>query len=220
VRRSLWSRVRRWHLFAILCIIATAVIAMALDGQTIRDALPAVGRAKPPVGAYSFKRSGDEADFNMETEVGRFGLKVGSRSFEDLPYGMPLYPGSRLVTSARMDSAMPGEEGRLARFLTNDPPAKVVDFYRRLAQASKFMIVTDSNLDGIHILTCKHPSRGDGGFQLMVTRDVRGSSEATMTTGFGMDVDNVAQPDPEALNALLTANIMQESAANGVVPPF
>jgi hypothetical protein len=211
---GLLARVRRWHLFAVLgVIVGGAVLYGRAPSHSDAGPPPRRDKTPPPVGAYSITNAAGETEFAMQTETGKFGLKVGSRAFEDMPYGFPFYPGAKLIDSANMQGGAWRENGRFVRFETIDSPEKVVDFYRRLAQASKLRIVTDERVDQLFVLAGAHPTRRDGGFQLTVSRDGKGKpTEGRLTAGFGQDVEQLPEPDPETANALMMANITAQSA--------
>jgi hypothetical protein len=168
-----------------------------------------VRRGPPPVGAYSYKDKGaGEREFAIQTEQGRFDLRVGSHDFRDMPYDFPFYPGARMTGSAVVDGQGAEARGRYVSFQTADSAAKVVDFYRRQALAAKLLIVTDQTIEGVAALTGMYPDGRDGGFQLTV-RPSGGRSDATLSSGFGLDVTVVPQPDPELANIMLPDNILE-----------
>lgn len=215
---GLLRRVRRWHLFVVLGTIIGCAFAYGSLPPRADAPRPAHDDKTLPVGAYSIKSAAGETDFAMQTEAGKFGLKVGSRDFADMPYGFPFYPGAKLLDSANMQGGAWQENGRFVRFETTDAPEKVVDFYRRMTIASKLRIVLDEHVDGMFLFTGTHPSRRDGGFQLIVTRMGKGPTEGRLTAGFGQDVEQVPDPDPELANALLMANLTEQAANATVVP--
>lgn len=212
-------RVRRWHLFVVLGVIIGG--AFAYGSLPPRVDVPRAAHAEktpPPVGSYSIKSAAGETDFAMQTEAGKFGLKVGSRDFADMPYGFPFYPGAKLLDGANMQGGAWQENGRFVRFETTDAPEKVVDFYRRMTLASKLRVVMDEHVDGMFLFTGTHPSRRDGGFQLIVSRMGKGATEGRLTAGFGQDVEQVPDPDPELANALLMANLTEQAANASATP--
>jgi hypothetical protein len=160
-------------------------------------------RPKPPVGAYAINTEKGRTDFRMETESGQFGLRTGSTALGDMPYGFPFYPGATLTDSIHIEGVSP-TKGAMVRFTTRDRPGAVNGFYRRQARDARLRIVTDRAIGLADILAGMYPDGRDGGFQLSVRRTAAGLTEATLTTGFGLDVATPLPtgPDLEALNIL------------------
>lgn len=216
MKRPWLARVRRWHLFVILALLVAGAVLHGFYGETLRQKYATHhARTKPAVGTYSISdRGAGETDFAIETDMGQFKLKVGSRSHEDLPYGMPLYPGAKLIDSARMDGALPQERGRMMRFESLDSLEQVVDFYRRLTRAYQFRIVMDERFDTMHVLAAVNPQKADGGFQLTVSRLPGQRTEGRMTAGFGQNVEQAPELDADAANALMMSNFIVPSLDN------
>lgn len=192
-------RLRRWQFLLLLALIAGAG---ALAFNTSRDAgtpLP-VARHKPapPVGSYTLKRyASGRTDFTMQTDAGRFGLRVGGTALADMPYDLPLYPGAHLLESTSMRGAGASESGSIVRFESADVPNRVITYYRRRSREALLHIVTDEAIGDAQLLAAIHPSRSDGGFQLVVRARSGGGSTASLTSGFGVDVSAEPAPNPE-----------------------
>lgn len=214
--RRWWRGLKRWQRAALVLSILGLGSAVWLYPwhQDERQAPPAPKRP-PPVGAYSLKNRGaGETEFAIQTEAGRFDLRVGSHDHRDMPYDFPFYPGARMIGGAVIDGAGAESRGRYVTFTTADPVAKVVGFYRRQALAARLRIVTDHTLDGVAALTGTYPDGRDGGFQLTVRRVGRWS-EGNLSAGFGMDVSALPEPDPALANIILPDDL----GAPGAMPP-
>ena len=189
-------RLRRWQvalLFLILVAGGAALFHVTRTGPPQRG----IVRQKPPVGAYSIQRDGEgRTDFAMQTERGRFGLRVGSDALADMPYGMPLYPRAQLRDSASITGDGADTTGRIVRFRTKDAPAKVVAFYREEARRALLQVATDERIGSSFVLAAAYPDGRDGGFQLTVTGAREGGSDAMLSSGFGQDVTRRPPPDP------------------------
>ncbi len=212
--RAWWGGLTRWRRFAVVLVaLGMAIGAWQLLGDGAKQLPAFVRRGPPPVGAYSLKDKGaGEKEFAIQTEAGRFDLRVGSHDFRDMPYDFPFYPGARMTGSAVVGGAGAESRGRYVAFATADSVAKVVDFYRRQAQAAKLRIVTDQTMDEVAALTGAYPDGRDGGFQLTVRR-VGALSEATLSSGFGIDVTALPEPDPELANIMLPDNVVDALAS-------
>lgn len=189
-------RLKRWQvalLFLMLLGGGAMLFHFARDTRPPKLSM----RQQPPVGAYAIAR--DEkgrTDFAMQTERGRFGLRVGSDALADMPYGLPLYPKAHLEDSASISGEGADATGRIIRFRSTDAPAKVIAFYRSQAKDALLDIVSDQRIGTTHVLAAAYPDRRDGGFQLTVTGGEAEGSDAMLSSGFGQDVTDKPPLDP------------------------
>jgi hypothetical protein len=132
----------------------------------------------------------------MQTEEGRFGLRTGSTSLADLPYGFLLYPGAQLIDSTAIRAKEQEDIGRSLRFRTRDSIAKVAAFYRDQAELARLVLSTDRQIGPFAVLAGAYPDGRDGGFQLTLRPAPGGGTEASLQSGFGLDVTGNAPVSP------------------------
>ena len=166
---------------------------------------PIYDRRKPPVGAMELhERKDGSVDFAAETQDGLMGLRAGSRSLSDLPYGIPVYPGAQVKQSNTLSgpAVMPG---KLLEYTSYDPRAKILAWYREQVRQALLKTVTDAEIGSQWVIEAGYPDGRDGGFHLSVTKGPKGGSRVLLTTGFGENY-MVEAPDAQAYIDGLLAN--------------
>ena len=103
---------------------------------------------------------GGQNEVSIKTPIGGIEVNKSAEATEGM-LGLPIYPGARRVKdsdSASINIGLPNDESVrivVAKFQTNDPIAKVKDFYsdRLSGQVTKF---TETDRDGKTVFEIKH----------------------------------------------------------------
>lgn len=99
----------------------------------------------------------------------------------DLPSYMPMYPGGRIEsTMGGVSSGATGsQKGGLVSFKTDDAPEKVAAFYRPKLDQSGLSERSETNLNGVLMLTAASADDSDRGVQVSIA-PVEGGSQVTL----------------------------------------
>ncbi len=104
-------------------------------------------------------------------------LNAAPGAIRTLPYA-PLYPGATVTKSAIGESGV-GSGGDVT-FVTSDPPAKVVGFYKEQAKAAGVAVTMDQDLGAALMMSAGDSGDGKGAFQVLASQQ-NGKTEGQLT---------------------------------------
>ena len=131
------------------------------------------GQPDRPAGSWETDPATGETRARINTEDGTTTLVAGSQVVAQLPRGFTLYPGARILNTINIGR----EEGRgvLLSMESDDPPASLVDYYRREAQAAGVEVDLDLTTGAMRMIGGQGGTIGNFAFQA--------SREGGRTTG-------------------------------------
>jgi hypothetical protein len=129
---------------------------------------------------YPVKSDRDDGTIDIRTDNGTMQIRSGADA--PMPAGFPAYPGATANGGSAIFNATGanGGSGGMTSFLTDDPPEKVIAFYRDAATRQGYAINAEANMGPMRMIGSEGKD-GKGGFQLMVQRDpASGKTSATL----------------------------------------
>ena len=130
-------------------------------------------RADRPAGSWETDPETGETRARINTEDGTTTLVAGSQVVARMPRGFTLYPGARILNTINIGR----DEGRgvLLSMESDDPPATLVDYYRREALAAGVEVDLDLTTGAMRMIGGQGGAIGNFAFQA--------SREGGRTTG-------------------------------------
>ncbi|MEE4154292.1 MAG: hypothetical protein V2I27_09045 [Erythrobacter sp.] len=106
-------------------------------------------------GEYTIDQSTGETKATIRTDEGTATLRSGADVEVDLPAGFTAYPGATIVSNTVVNQAQ--GSGSMLFFETDDPPADVIAFYKRQAEAAGVDIQLDATINGGAMIGGENP---------------------------------------------------------------
>lgn len=161
----------------------SALIKPSLAGALAATlALGACGSDKPEAADDTAYRGGEVVpNIRIDTPGGEARVVTGADITPDLPPGIKLYPGAKVVSVSNV--GLEGKRGgAVVSMETGDAPERIVSWYRDAAGSAGYKIDTQLQTGGLTVLS----GRADHGGEFSVTATKReGGSSVQLLAGNG-----------------------------------
>ncbi|MFC4292537.1 hypothetical protein ACFOWX_08940 [Sphingorhabdus arenilitoris] len=117
---------------------------------------------------------GDSGTYKVETDKGTTTVTTGSKATSDLPYGLTIYPGGKVLSN--ISSSGEGGSGTMLSYASNASPADIVAHYKKFAADNGFKIEGEASVNEMMTFGAK---KGEDVFQITAQPDAAGSDGKT-----------------------------------------
>ncbi|NJM51641.1 MAG: hypothetical protein HC843_12860 [Sphingomonadales bacterium] len=124
---------------------------------------------------------GDGGTISMETDEGKTVMSVGDKAEADLPYGLSVYPGGKVIQNVTASGN--GGSGVMVNFTSKASPANVIAHYKKFAADNGFKLEGEATINDMMTIGAK---KGDDSFQVMAqagTDDQKGQTSVMVMAG-------------------------------------
>jgi hypothetical protein len=156
-----------------LVFVATTALLLSACGSEPDD-----DNASAKAESYSMETEGGGMKATVTTEDGTATVRSGPGTKPNLPDGFTIYPGSTIVSTANVSQN--GEDGSMTMFETSDSADKVIDFYRKQAEAAGFKIESEATVNDAKMIGGEGADKSS--FMLNVT-PAEGKTTAQLVVG-------------------------------------